>query len=64
MLNRLQVHRKMAVNEKWLSKNEELLWLISIARLGFGLAHKFPYYADTMGEECESESESVETCSA
>ena len=40
--------------------------LISIAGLGFGfgLGHRFLYYADTMGKRSESESESVETCSA
>ena len=40
------------------------LWLISIAGLGFGFGHRFLYYADTMGKGSESESESVETCSA
>ena len=42
------------------------LWLISIAGLGFGikLGHRFLYYAVTMGKGSESESESVETCSA
>ena len=39
-------------------------WLISIAGLGFGFAHRFLYYADTMGKGFEFESESVETCSA
>ena len=38
----------------------------SIAGLGFGfgLGHRILYYADTMGKGSESESESVETCSA
>ena len=49
--------------------NESLrvtLWLISIAGLGFGfgLVHRFLYYADTVGKGSESEFESLETCSA
>ena len=42
------------------------LWLISTAGLGFRfeLGHRFLYYADTMGKGSESESESVEICSA
>ena len=41
-----------------------LLWHISIAGFGFGLGHRLLYYADTVGKGSESESESVETCSA
>ena len=38
--------------------------IISIAALGFGLDHRFLYYADTIGKGSETESESMETCSA
>ena len=43
-----------------------VLWLISIAGLGFGfgLGHRFLYYADTMEKGSKSKSESVKTCSA
>ena len=41
-------------------------WLISITGFGFrfGLRQGFLYYANTMGKGSESESKSVETCSA
>ena len=62
MINYLSVHLRFCDFSVLVS----LIWLISIAGLGFrfGLGHRFLYYGDTMRKGSESESESVETCSA
>ena len=57
-------HEEVRNSTKLVQGKWKVSWPISLSRLGFGLSHRFLYYADTMGKGSESESESVETCSA